>query len=51
MGIILEAQVSFIVSLLGILFQNLFQILVILKPYVVDEPVMEKVLHAHECVR
>ena len=31
MGIIFEAQVSFIFSLLCILFKNLFQILVILK--------------------
>ena len=33
MGIILEAHVSFIFSLLCILFKNLFQILAIFKPY------------------
>ena len=45
MGIILEAQVSFI------LFKNNFQSLVIFKPYVVKEPVIEKALHANECER
>ena len=34
MGMILKAQVSSIFSLLCILFKNLLQILVILKPYV-----------------
>ena len=34
MGIIFEAQVSLIFSLLCIPFKNLFQILVIFKPYV-----------------
>ena len=38
-------------ALLCILFQNLFQILVIFKPYVVEETVIEKALHANECVR
>ena len=51
MGIILEAQVSFIFSLLCILFKNLFQILVILKPYVLEKTAIEKTLNANECVR
>ena len=55
MGIILEAQVSFssssVPSLLCILFQNLFQILVIFKPYTLEETVIEKALHANKCVR
>ena len=51
MGIILEAQVSFIFSPLCILFTNLFQILVICKPYTLEETVIEKALHANECVR
>ena len=42
MGIILEAQVSLIFSLLCILFKNQFQILVIFKPYVLEETVIEK---------
>ena len=45
MGIILEAQVSFIFSLLCILFKNYFQILVTFKPFVVGEPVIEKALY------
>ena len=51
MGIILQAQVSFIFSLLCILFKNLFQILVIFKPYTLEETFIEKALHANECVR
>ena len=51
MGINLEAQVSFIFPLLCILFKNLFQILVILKYYVLEETVIEKALDANECVR
>ena len=51
MDIILEAQVSFIFPLLCILFKNLFQILVILKPYVLEKTVIEKALDANECVR
>ena len=51
MGIILEAQVSFIFSLLCILFKNDFQILVIFKPYTLEETVIEKALHANECER
>ena len=49
MDIILEAQVSSIFSLFCILFK--IQILVIFKPYVVEEPVIEKALHANECER
>ena len=51
MGIILEAQVSFIFSLLCIPFKNLLQILVILKPYVLEKTAIEKALNANECVR
>ena len=51
MGIILEAQVCFIYQLLCILFKNLFQILVIFKPYTLEKTVIEKALHANECVR
>ena len=51
MGIILEAQVSFIFSLLCIIIKNLFQILVILKPYVLEKTAIEKALHANECAR
>ena len=51
MGIILEAQVSFIFSLLRIIFKNLFQILVIFKPYCGGRKSIEKALHANECVR
>ena len=49
MGIILEAQVSFIFSLLCILFKILFQILGIFKPYTLEETVIVKALHANEC--
>ena len=53
MGIILEAQVSFIFSLLCILFKILFQKfvsdLVIFKTYAFEETVIEKALHANEC--
>ena len=51
MGIILEAQVSFIFSLLCILFKISFQILVIFKPYMLEETIIEKALHANECER
>ena len=53
MGIILEAKVSFIFSLLCILFKILFQILVIFKPYTLEETVIEKAIlvHGNECVR
>ena len=51
MGIILEAQVSFNFSLLCILFKFWFQILVIFKPYTLEEMVIEKALHANECLR
>ena len=34
-----------------ILFKNLFQILVILKPYVLEETAIERALDANECVR
>ena len=51
MGIVLEAKVSFIFSLLCILFKISFQILVIFKPYTLEETVIEKALHANECVR
>ena len=51
MGIILEAQVSVIFSLLCILFKNLFQSLVIFKPYCGGRKSIEKALHANECVR
>ena len=52
MSVILEAQVSFIFSLLCILIKNLFQILAIFKPYtVVVETSIEKALNANECVR
>ena len=51
MGIILEAQVSFIFSLLCILFNNKNQIFVIFKPYTLEETVIEKALHANECER
>ena len=47
----LEAQVSFIFPLLCILFKTNNQILVILKPYVLEETVIEKALDANECVR
>ena len=40
---------SFIFSLLCILFKNLFQILVIFKLYTLEETVIEKALHANEC--
>ena len=32
-------------------FQNLVSDLVIFKPYTLDETIIEKVLHANECVR
>ena len=51
MGIILEAHVSFIFSLLCILFKKIVSDLVIFKPYVLEETVIEKALHANECVR
>ena len=52
-GYNLEAQVPFIFPLLYgcILSKNLFQILVILNPCVLEEIVIEKALHAHEYVR
>ena len=50
-SIILEAQVSFLFLLLCILLKNLFEILVILKPYVLEETVIEIALDANECVR
>ena len=51
MGIILEAQVSFIFLLLCILLKNLFQILMILKPYVLEKMAIEKALNANESVQ
>ena len=51
MGIILEANVSLIFSPLCILFKIEFQILVIFKPYTLEETVIENALHANECER
>ena len=53
MGIILEAQVSIICSLLCILFKNLLQILAIFKPYFGGRDLHREStsLNANECVR
>ena len=51
MGIILEAQVSFIFFFAFMhSFQKFsFRFLVIFKPYTLEETVIEKALHANEC--
>ena len=52
MGIILEAQVSFIFLLLWHSFQNLVSDFgTFSNPTVVEETSIEKALHANECVR
>ena len=50
MGILLEAQASFISSHLCILFKNYSQILVILKPYTLRRNWHDTALDANECV-
>ena len=51
MGIILEAQVSFIFSALCILFNISFRFWPFSNPTVVEETFIEKALNANECVR
>ena len=51
MGIILERQVSFILSVLCIIFKNYVQILVIFFTYVLEKMAIKIELHANVCVR
>ena len=50
MGIILEAQVSFIFSAFMHSFQKLVSDFGDFEPYVLEETVIEKALHANECI-